>query len=841
VPRRKSAPAASPPEPEAEALARYKAKRDFTRTPEPAGMAEAVEAGRLYVIQKHAARRLHYDLRLQLGSILKSWAVTRGPSLTPGERRLAVHVEDHPLDYASFEGVIPAGQYGGGTVMVWDTGTWEPMEDPELGLSKGHLRFRLQGKKLKGEWLLVRMGGKPREKQEPWLLLKHRDEFADGELPDDDMSVLTGRSMAEIASAKDPVWKTRGEQTEKKAGRARKAKAKQPLPEPPDFVPPQLATLVKEAPSGQEWLHEVKHDGYRCQLRLAGGEARVLTRNGHDWTARFRALAEAARDLSPSALIDGEAVVLDAQGISSFARLKNALGDGPPAPIHFYAFDLLFEGGEDLRELPLSLRKQRLEALLGNAGKGSSLRYSDHVLGSGPEMWTQACRLGAEGIIAKRADAPYRSGRTKSWLKVKCTGRQEVVIGGYTPQKGTSGGLGALLTGVRDDGKLTFAGKVGTGWDRAEAERLLAAMEPLRQPASPFAAVPPDARRGARWLRPELVAEIRFADWTPDGRLRHASYQGLREDRDAATVTREQPAAPPRPSAGPLTVAGVRISHADRLVIADPPVSKGDLARYYEAVAPRLLPEIAGRPLSLIRCPSTLNEGCFYQRHRTAGMPDTIRPVMAQRGARDPEPYFAVDTLEGLIALVQFGGVELHPWGCRADRPDRPDRLVFDLDPAPDLPWPRVIEAAHDLRQRLAALKLQSFPKTTGGKGLHLVVPIDRRHEWPAAKAFAADLARKMAAESPRLYTATLAKSARRGRIFIDYLRNERGSTAVAAYSIRSRPGAPVAMPVTWEEVTEALEPGRYTSQSVPDLVEGTSDPWAGISSLRQRLPTGKL
>lgn len=835
MPSRKSAASASPPEQAGDALAPYRAKRDFSRTPEPSGMSEAARAGRLYVIQKHAARRLHYDLRLQVNGTLKSWAVTRGPSLEPGERRLAVQVEDHPIDYAAFEGVIPAGQYGGGTVMLWDAGTWEPLEDPGKGLGQGQLRFRLHGRKLKGEWLLVRMGGKRRQRQEPWLLLKHRDQFAGGALPDDDRSVLSGRSMAEIAAAKDRVWQGGGE---KEAAPAR-ARPGRSATEPPAFVPPQLATLAREAPAGQDWLHEIKHDGYRCQLRLAGGRVQVLTRGGHDWTARFRDLARAAGGLSASALIDGEAVVLDASGVSSFARLKGALGDGPPAPIHFYAFDLLFLDGEDLRDLPLLQRKQRLEMLL-EGHPASPVRYSDHLIGSGPAMAAQACRLGAEGIIAKRVDAPYRSGRTSSWLKVKCVGRQEVVIGGYTPRKGSTGGLGALLTGVWENGQLVFAGKVGTGWDREGAARLLGALEPLRQPAPPFASVPADARRGARWLRPELVAEVRFGDWTPDGRLRHASFQGLREDRDPRSISRERPAAPPSPARpGPLTIARVPISHAERLVVTDPPVSKGDLARYYEAVAPRILPEIAGRPLSLIRCPSSLAAGCFYQRHRTAGMPDSIRPVMAQRGRREPEPYLAVDTLEGLIALVQLGGVELHPWGCRADRVERPDRLVFDLDPAPDLPWPRVIEAAHELRQRLEAMSLRSFPKTTGGKGLHLVVPIDRRHDWPAAKTFAADLARRTAAESPRRYTATLAKSARRGRIFIDYLRNERGSTAVAAYSVRSRPGAPVAMPLSWEEVTESLDPTAFNLRSVPAMIADRGDPWQDIAALRQRLPAG--
>jgi bifunctional non-homologous end joining protein LigD len=805
----------------AAALDRYRARRDFARTPEPAG-GTAQGTGRLFVVHKHAARRLHYDLRLELGVALKSWAVTRGPSLDPKDRRLAVHVEDHPLDYAAFEGVIPKGQYGGGTVMAWDKGAWRPEGDPEAGYAAGRLTFRLEGKKLRGGWTLVRMGRGKRardERQEPWLLIKERDPFAregDSGFPDDDRSVLSGRSMAEIAAG---------------------APAADPRTPPPAFVKPQLASLAAGAPAGDGWLHELKHDGYRCQLRVEAGSVVVRTRGGHDWTHRFARVAEAAAALPvASALIDGEAVALDEHGVSRFGLLRRALEAGDGAAVSFYAFDLLHLDGEDLRGLPLRERKRRLEALLPRPGEGA-VRYSDHVLGRGAELWEAACRLGAEGLVAKRADAPYRSGRTTSWLKVKCTARQEVVVGGFMPVRGRRTGLGALPVGTYegDPRRLAFAGKVGTGWGEEEAERILAALEPLRQAEPPFAAVPALARRGARWVAPRLVAEVRFQEWTPDGRLRHARWIGFREDRPATTVRRERfPPAPPTASAP--RIGSVRLTHPDRVVLADPPRSKADLWRYYAAVADRLLEELAGRPLSVVRCPSGAEGACFYQRHRTEGMPPAIRPAPIS-GGKARKDYFAIEDAEGLLALVQFGAVELHPWGARADRPDRPDRLVFDLDPAEGLPWSRVVDAAHELRERLRALRLESFARTTGGKGLHLVVPIERRHGWPAAKAFAAGLARAMAKDSPARYTANLAKAGRRGWVFVDYLRNEHGATAVASYSVRARPGAPVATPVGWEQVTAGLDPRRFTIDWVPELARARADPWAGMRVLRQRLP----
>ena len=784
-------------------LAAYRAKRNFGRTPEPVGSA-AHGPGRRFVVQKHAARRLHYDLRLELGGTYKSWAVTRGPSRDPADKRLAVHVEDHPLDYGTFEGTIPAGDYGGGTVMLWDRGTWQPEGDAERGYAEGRLKFRLDGGKLKGAWTLVRIRKKDRERQDPWLLIKDRDEAATpGEpaLPADDVSAASGRPMTEIAASAVPA-------------------------EPPRFVPPQLATAAAAPPAGEAWLFEIKHDGYRCQLRIAGGEVTLRTRGSHDWTRRFPAIAAAARDLPVrSALIDGEAVIVTDGGVSSFTHLRAAL-DGDGRAIVCYAFDLLFLDGADLRSLPLLERKRRLAALLQGSG---TIRYSDHVAGDGARLLRHACDLGAEGLIAKRADAPYRSGRSTDWRKLKCARRERVVIGGFTPVRGRKGGLGALAVGEWVEGRLVYVGRVGTGWSARDEERILAALAPLRREDMPFDRVAPAMRRGVRWVEPRLTAEVRYQDRTGEGMLRHASWLELHEG----------PVSEAKDGARPRRLGKVRLTSPERVVIAEPPTSKGEVWDYYRVMADRVLESVAGRPLSVLRCPSGADGACFFQRHLMRGMPNSVRPVTVA-GKSEPEAYFAVDDAEGLLALVQFGAIELHPWGVRADRLDRPDRLVFDLDPAPGLPWPKVVAAAHELRERLAAQDLVSFPRTTGGKGLHLVVPIERRHGWPAAKRFAAALARRMAADSPERYTAKLAKAARRDRLFIDYLRNEQAATAVASYSLRARPGATVATPLTWAEVADGLDPRGFTLATVPERARRRGDPWPGFAEIRQRLP-GRL
>ena len=623
---RRRAPARPADADERDPLAPYRAKRDFDRTPEPRGTAAAEPGtGRRFVVHKHAARRLHYDLRLELGGVLKSWAVTRGPSRDPADKRLAVRVEDHPLDYAVFEGTIPAGTYGGGTVMLWDHGSWEPKGDPERGLAEGRLKFRLLGRKLRGAWTLVRMRQRGGERQEPWLLIKERDDAAtpgDAALPEDDASAASGRTMAEITAA---------------------ARATADLP--PQFVAPQLARLAAAPPDGEGWLFEIKHDGYRCQLRIADGEATVRTRGGHDWTGRFASLAAAARDLPVrSALIDGEAVVVAEDGVSRFSHLRAALaGDG--AGILCYAFDLLFLDGVDLRGRPLRERKERLAELL----RGSEIiRYSEHVVGSGAVLLRHACELGAEGLIAKRAGRPYRSGRSDDWLKLKCASRLQAVIGGFTPLRGRPGGLGALVLGEWAGGRLIHVGRVGTGWREQDARRILAALEPLRRDDMPFDAVPAAMRRGVRWVEPRYRAEVRFQERTRDGMLRHASWLGLRED----PVSEAESATIPR------RLGRVRLSSADRVMIAEPPTTKGDLWSYYRTMADRVLAGIADRPLSVLRCPSGAAGDRFFQRHLMRGMPKSVRPVTVA-GKSGAEEYFAVDDAEGLLALVQFGAVEL--------------------------------------------------------------------------------------------------------------------------------------------------------------------------------------
>lgn len=873
--------AESPPD-DADGLTRYRDKRDFARTREPTGGASAAARGHAYLVQKHDATRLHYDLRLELDGVLKSWAVTKGPSLDPADKRLAIHVEDHPLEYGDFEGTIPKGQYGGGTVMLWDVGSWSSLDgDPETTYAEGRMKIALHGEKLKGGFALVRMGGKARrEKQDAWLLIKERDQYArPGEpgLPEDDVSVKTGRSMEEIAEG-DEEWDTtptrkgaRDPMATKGATRARAkaANAKAPASKTatsrgsgakaagrtpmPAFVAPELATAFKEAPDGQEWLHELKYDGYRLQIRIEDGEARIRTRNDHDWTERFPTLAKTAAKLDvDSAILDGEAVVLDERGVSRFGLLQQALSAEDDRAIVFYAFDLLFEDGQDLRGLPLIERKEALAALIGTPGARDRIRYSDHVIGQGPQMWQQAGRLGAEGTIAKRTDSPYRGGRGRAWRKIKLDQRQEFVIGGWTLRKDGKGGLGALLVGTFDGKDLVYAGRVGSGWSETEGRRLIARFETLARKTSPFAGRNAEAREGARWIRPDAVAEIQFGAWTEDGILRHARLVGLREDKKPREVGRERSAAgeaaladttaPPatglwdRSDTEPV-MAGVKISHPERVVLSDPDITKGDLAAYYVAVMDVLLPEIANRPLSVIRCPGGLEDGCFYQRHRAPGMPKSVRPITVTGKNGKKEEYFTVATPEGVMALVQFNAIELHPWGARADKPEIPDRLVFDLDPDAGLGWDRVIEAALAMRERLADVGLTSFAKTTGGKGLHVVVPIERRSTWDEAKAFAQGLARSMAEDSPKRYTAVLSKQARKGRLFIDYLRNDRRSTAVAAYSVRSREGGPVAFPVAWDEVTPSLDPKAYTVFTVPGLIATRKDPWAEIGKVRQRLP----
>ena len=766
----------------ADRLAEYNARRNFDSTGEPAGkLARARRTGLKFLVQKHDATRLHYDFRLEWDGVLLSWAVARGPSDDPGEKRLAMRTEDHPLSYADFEGTIPKGEYGGGTVMLWDQGTWQPEGDPDAGLKKGKLTFTLQGQRMRGGWALIRMRG--REKRENWLLIKERDDYAsddpDGLTKGAATSIATGRDMTAIASGKAAV-KPAPPETVRKGKR-------------PGFRALQLATLYSEAPDGNDWLHETKFDGYRALAALGKGGARFFTRSGKDWTDRFAALTGAFDPLPcDSALIDGEVMAESIEG-SAFSALQSALSDG--APLVFYAFDLLALDGKDMTGAPLIERRERLAALMAGVPKDGPLRLSEHVVGNGPEIFARACEAGAEGIISKRVDAPYRGRRTKAWRKIKCSRRQEFVIGGFSPSDKAGRPFASLLIGTCDGDRLQYRGRIGTGFAEADFERLQGAMKGRK--TSPFADVPDSIARGASWVRPDLVAEVEFAEFTADGYVRHGSYLGLRGDKDAKGITIETP----QEDEMPETVLGVTISSAGRRVFPDAGCTKLDIARHYARVGERMI-ELAGhRPLSLFRCPGGLTEACFFQKHGGGSMPDALSHVAIKESDGETADYLYATRPESLVAAAQMGTVEFHIWGARTDRLERPDRLVFDLDPDAGLGWGDVRGAAFEVRDRLARLGLTAGAIVTGGKGIHVWMPLRRTRGWETVKLFAKTFAHVMAEKSPDRYTATMSKKKREGRIFIDWLRNERGATAIAPYSLRARKGAPVAVPVTWDEL----------------------------------------
>jgi bifunctional non-homologous end joining protein LigD len=882
-------------------LERYRAMRDFHVTAEPpgGGRSSKPEQNLPFVIQKHAATRLHYDFRLGWNGVLKSWALTKGPSYDTADKRLAVQVEDHPMEYGGFEGTIPKGQYGGGTVMVWDFGTWKPLDEVDKGLAKGHLKFELDGKKLHGRWALVRMRG-PRERADKpnWLLIKDRDDFArsksdpcitDAE-PD---SAMTHRSLEQIAADADSVWDSvKGFQSgagtpAKEAAKATpdhrgyKSRTTKDLQTPsaadqilldsapreafPGFIEPQLAQQSLKVPDASDWIHELKFDGYRIQIHVrtqkSGQHKTTLyTRKGLDWTARMPEISAAASQLPvDNAILDGEVVALDKHGIPNFADLQSAFQEGRAKYLSYFVFDLLHINGHNTRALPLLARKRMLAGLLAKSPASSPLLFSEHFQALGGEVFQKACALGAEGIVSKIASARYESGRVHAWLKIKCIQEQEFVIAGFTlPSKGGNG-IGALLLGYYKDRQLIYAGRAGTGFTDQTQRSLRMQLDRLKQEETSFTKVPGDARRGVIWVKPKLVAQVAFSTWTRDDLVRQAAFKGLREDKPASEVVRELPASiektASKHSAGtrqasnlpPVSgrneaIIGTMITHPEKVLDEPSGMTKQALAEYYLAVADRLLPHVANRPLSVVRCPEGSGKPCFFQKHIGRGLPAGVKsqPVPNKKTGA-VEHYLTLDSAEGLVGLAQMGVLEIHPWGSCNESLDTPDRIVFDLDPDGAIPWETLAASAHNLRQRLKKLGLESFLKNTGGKGLHIVVPTKPEVEWGPVKQFAHAIVLEMEVEDPALYISKMTKAARKGKIYLDYLRNDRGSTSIAPFSPRARRGVPVAMTLDWKE----LQAGAYPRFHVTDLSEWKArlrrDPWRAMTSTGQQLTADML
>ena len=855
-------------------LETYNRKRDFAKTAEPAG--EAVDARSefplLFMVQKHDATRLHFDLRLELDGVLKSWAVPNGPSLNPSDKRLAVRTEDHPMGYATFEGTIPKGEYGGGTVMLWDWGRWwpHPGKDPRKTLAEGHLHFSVDGHRMQGDWIMLRMKPRPgeRSKAENWILKKVTDEFAGGSMALTETyltSIKTGRTMGEIAAAKRAKelkgWKTdpyskhpprhgEGDQPQaggggsggkvrgsepprpspSRGGKSSAARGSEPPPprgarspspsrgglKPPPFREPQKATLADVVPSGSGWIHEMKYDGYRCLLSIGGGEAKIFTRSGLDWSDKFPEIVAAAREIEAgSALLDGEIVALDDKGSSSFSALQQAISEGGRG-LTLFLFDALEVDGEDLTKLPNIERKARLATLLGE-GQPPVILYAEHIVGRGDELLQAMCEAKQEGIISKKADSLYRGARTKCWLKIKCTQRQEFIIVGWTPSDKKGRGFRSLLLGVQEEGGLKYVGKVGTGFSMDVMFDLLGRMEKIETDKAPTAVPRADAR-GAHWVKPQMVCEVAFAEFTSEGIIRHGSFLGLRADKKAKDVVRELPQA-----IAPAATDSIKISNPERVLWPEANVTKGELVDYYRAVGPLMTMWAAQRPLSLVRCPQGRSKKCFFQKHNTATFGEQVRQVEIEEKKGEVVDYVYVEDTAGLIACVQMGTIEFHGWGSPVADIEKPDRLIFDIDPDEGLAFDEVRKAARDLHRYLADMGLQSFPLTTGGKGLHVVVPLTPEAEWPEVKDFAQRFCVALATAEPERFTANLAKAKRKGRMFLDYLRNQRGATAILPFSARARDGAPVSAPVSWDELEDLQSGARYSVRDASELLERAS------------------
>ena len=883
-----------------EQLARYRSMRDFKITAEPSGSTKAnARLSELpFVIQKHAASHLHYDFRLGWNGVLKSWAVAKGPSYNVKDKRLAVQVEDHPMEYGGFEGIIPKGQYGGGTVMLWDEGTWEPQRahpDVDAGLRDGSLKFTLHGTKMQGNWALIRMGGKAANPSKPnWLLIKEHDSFErsehDPSITDEaPMSVVTGRTMEEIALNEDHVWNSKDTATGKAWHRhdatpvAKIPKGKTSRSEPlersianklsklkiddlpqerlPKFIAPQLALQATTPPDASGWVHELKLDGYRIQAHKDGSRVRLYTRSGLDWTHRMRTIAaEIAKLPVEQAIFDGEVVVLAKNGTTSFADLQASFQEGAKHELTYFLFDLLHINGHDPRDLPLIRRKEILAAIL--ASSGEVVRLSEHLESNGAILFKKACELHAEGIVSKRASAKYVSGRTTEWLKCKCIFEQEFVIGGFTLPSNDSHGIGALLLGYFDlEGGLIYAGRTGTGFTQKTHGILRDKLDKLRTKSMPFEKLSAELRRGVIWTRPEMVAQVNFANWTADSLVRQASFKGIREDKPADEVLREEPAVTPKSEAKARTKsatharaaaksggasskadlssahAPVRLTHPDKLIDAESGLTKQQLADYYWEIADYMLPQIVDRPLSIVRCPNGADKPCFFQKHRNNTLPPGIGTIeVPDKKTGKLEPYITLSDAESLAGLAQIGVLEIHPWGSQNKDLEHPDRLIIDLDPDPSVPWKVLAETAVKVRGKLKKLGLESFLKSTGGKGLHVVAPIEPEYEWAQIKELTHNLALQMEKAEPALYVAKMSKAARTNRIYLDYLRNERGATAVAAFSPRARAGAPVSVPLSWGELKLPDRPIFNVAGFNEWKSRLKRNPWQKLPILRQRI-----
>ncbi|RZL65898.1 MAG: DNA ligase D [Variovorax sp.] len=839
-----------------EALARYHAKRDFARTPEPKSGGKAGRARLGFVVQKHHASRLHYDFRLELDGTLKSWAVPKGPCLDPSVKRMAVEVEDHPLSYARFEGTIPPGQYGAGTVIVWDEGQWLPDGDARQQLAAGKLKFELRGTKLRGRWTLVRMHGKG-EKQPPWLLIKEHDDEVRA-LAEYDVVEAEPDSVLAPGAAAAPVKTSRGAATRaasappgpvavEAVAAPRKAAGKTALPA---TLAPQLATLAATAPAeADDWLYELKFDGYRLLTRIDGKRIQCFTRNGHDWTDKLPSLVKALSTLpTRAAWLDGEITVEGPDGAPDFQALQNAFDLGKTAAIDYWLFDAPFLDGVDLREAPIEQRREALAALLGNQ-PAASLRLSEAFEAAPRDLLASSARIGFEGIVAKRKGSTYVSRRSADWLKLKNQLRQEFVIGGWTAPRGSRAGFGALLLGVYDEaGVLQYCGNVGTGFDAQRLADVMAQLNALAAADCPFATRPAGVK--AQWVRPRLVAEVAFGAWTREGKVRHAVFQGLRTDKPAREIRREEAqavdavdAVTPRKGSkamkdksGNTRVTGAtRVTNAERVIDAQSGVTKGDLVAYYETVQPLLHAHLRGRPVSLVRAPEGVGGELFFQKHAQG---NELPGVKLLDAALDPghEPLLQIDTPRGLASATQLNVIEFHTWNATSRAITRPDRMTFDLDPGEGVAWPLVQEAALLVRTLLDELGLPAFLKTSGGKGLHIIVPLRRQHGWDAVKGFSQAIVQHLASTIPSRFVAKSGPRNRVGKIFVDYLRNGFGATTVAAWSARSRPGLGVSVPLAWEELPDLRSASDWTVTNIQTRLTIGNTPWDALEDSRKGL-----